>query len=93
MSLTFEWNEEKARTNLKKHGVSFDEAKSLFNDPFLMTFPDPAHSVAETRYVSIRLSAQGHVLVVSHTDRAMNIRLIGCRKATRTERRAYEENR
>ena len=93
MSLTFEWDEEKARTNLRKHRVSFDETKTLFNDPFLMTFPDPEHSLAEARYVSIGLSAQGRILVVSHTDREMNVRLISCRKATRTERRAYEENR
>ena len=59
----------------------------------LMTFPDPEHSLAEARYVSIGLSAQERILVVSHTDREMNVRLISCRKATRTERRAYEENR
>ncbi len=58
MPLTFDWDEEKARTNLRKHKVSFDEAKSLFNNPFLLTFPDPEHAFVEARYVSIGLSAQ-----------------------------------
>jgi hypothetical protein len=93
MELIFEWDEEKAKANLKRHKVSFEEAKTVFNDPFLMTFPDPDHSNGELRYLDIGLSAKGRVLVVIHTEREAAIRLISCRKATRSERRAYEESR
>jgi len=91
MQLKFQWDESKARANLGKHKITFDEAKTVFDDPFLWTFPDPEHSETEQRYLSIGYSAKGRVLVVSHTDRAGNIRIISCRKATTTERRAYEE--
>jgi uncharacterized DUF497 family protein len=91
MRLTFEWNATKARANLKKHKVSFEETKTVFNDPFLMTFPDPDHSDHELRYVSIGQSAQGRTLVVIHTEREGNIRIISGRPATASERRFYEE--
>lgn len=91
MDLIFEWDEKKAKANLKKHKVSFEEAKTVFNDPFEITFPDPDHSVTEQRYLSIGLSSKGRVLIVSHTDRAGHIRLIHSRRATASERRAYEE--
>jgi uncharacterized DUF497 family protein len=90
MSLTFEWDEEKAKTNLGKHKVSFEEAKTVFNDPFLMTFPDPAHSDGEQRYLNIGYSSKARVLVVVHTERGVNIRIISCRKATSSERRNHE---
>ena len=91
MDLTFEWDEEKAKENLKKHKVSFEEAKTVFNDPFLMTFPDPEHSEKEQRYINIGCSSKGRVLIVIYTEREPNIRIIGCRKATTKERGVYEE--
>jgi len=91
MELTFEWDEEKAKETLKKHNVSFEEAKTVFNDPFLWTFPDPEHSDIEERYINIGYSSRGQVLVVAHTERGGSIRIISCRKATASERRAYEE--
>ena len=91
MNLTFEWNEGKAKENLRKHKISFEEAKTVFNDPFLMTFPDPEHSENEQRYLNIGSSSKGRVLVVIHTERDANIRFINCRRATTNERSAYEE--
>ena len=82
MKWTFEWDEEKAKENLKKHKVSFEEAKTVFGDPFLMTFPDPEHSESEQRYLNIGSSSKGRVLIVIHTERHRNIRIISCRKAT-----------
>jgi uncharacterized protein len=89
--MEFEWNPEKAALNLQKHGVSFSEAATVFNDPLSTTFPDPDHSVGESRYVIIGLSRFGQLLVVSHTDRGEKIRIISTRKATRQEQRFYEE--
>lgn len=91
MELTFEWDEEKAASNVRKHKASFEEAKTVFDDPFLLTFPDPEHSVSEQRYLSMGTSVRARVLVVVHTEREDNIRIISCRKATSRERRAYEE--
>lgn len=91
MKLTFEWDEVKARENLKKHKVAFDEGKTIFNDPFLLTFPDVDTSETEEHYVSIGLSAKERVLVLIHTEREGKIRIISCRKATARERRHYEE--
>jgi uncharacterized DUF497 family protein len=65
LPLTFEWDESKANENLKKHGVSFDEAKTVFNDPFSVTIEDPDHSIDENRYVDIGLSSEGRLIVVS----------------------------
>jgi len=91
MELTFEWDEDKARENLRKHNVSFDEAKTVFMDPFSTTIPDPDHSVDEERFVDVGTSVKGRVLVVVYTERGANIRLISCRKAIPSERREYEE--
>ena len=91
MSLTFEWDEQKAEQNLRKHKVSFEEAKTIFGDPFSITIPDPEHSASESRYVDIGYSSQGQLLVVVYTEREPNIRIICCRRATQRERRAYEE--
>lgn len=91
MKLNFAWNEEKARANLKKYRVSFDEAATLFIDPFSITIPDPHHSVNEQRYIDIGSSDKGRVLVVVYTERSANIRIISCRKATSSERKLYEE--
>lgn len=91
MRLTFEWDEEKARANLKKHGMSFDEASTVFADPFSVTIADPDHSRDEQRHVDIGSSDKGRVLVVVYTERGVSIRIISCRKATPSERRLYEE--
>jgi len=91
MKLSFEWDEAKARENLKKHKVGFDEGKTIFNDPFLLTFPDIDTSDAEERYVNIGLSIRDRVLVLIHTERQGRIRIISCRKASARERRHYEE--
>ncbi|MEK7359123.1 MAG: BrnT family toxin [Planctomycetota bacterium] len=91
MKLTFEWHDEKAKKNLKKHKISFEEAKTVFNDPFLMTFPDPHHSENEQRYLNMGVSSKGKILIVIHTERERNIRIISCRKATPNERKIYEK--
>ena len=91
MKLTFEWDEVKATANLKKHKVGFEEGRTIFNDPFLLTFPDIAASEDEQRYVNIGVSAKDRVLVLIHTERQGKIRIISCRKAKARERRHYEE--
>ena len=91
MKLNFEWDEEKAEENVKKHRVSFDEATTVFIDPFSITIPDPDHSVDEQRYIDIGSSDKGRVLVVVYTERGESIRIISCRKATSSERKLYEQ--
>ncbi len=91
MPLRFEWDPEKARTNLKKHGVSFEEATTAFGDSLSLTVEDSSHSEAEERFVTIGMAATGRVIVVVHTDRNDAIRLISARPATGRERRSYEE--
>jgi len=87
----FEWNKSKASQNYSKHGISFSEAATVFDDPLASTFPDPDHSVNEHRYVTIGQSNMGKILMVSHTDRLNRTRIISARKATRHEKAAYEE--
>jgi uncharacterized protein len=89
--MEFEWNPEKAAINLKKHNISFQEAATVFDDSLSVTFPDPDHSIWEDRYVIIGISRTGQLLVVSHTDREDRTRIISARRATRQERRFYEE--
>lgn len=89
--MEFEWNPEKAVLNLRKHNISFQEAATVFDDSLSVTFPDPDHSIEENRYVIIGMSRLGQLLVVSHTDRENRTRIISARKATRQERRFYEE--
>ncbi len=91
MKLTFEWDEAKARKNLKKHKVAFDEGKTIFGDPFLLTFSDVDSSETEMRYVSIGVSAKDRILLLIHTEKQSKIRIISCRKATARERKVYEE--
>ena len=91
MKLTFEWDEVKSKVNLQKHKVSFEEGKTIFNHPFLFTFPDNVHSSNEDRFINIGLSANGLILVLTHTERQDKIRIISCRKATARERKFYEE--
>ena len=90
MSLIFEWDEKKADDNLRKHGVSFDEAKTVFNDPFSVTIYDPDHSSDEQRYIDIGLSSKGRLIVVSYIERGEKIRIINSREATKKEEREYE---
>ena len=90
MSLTFEWDENKAKQNLKKHGVSFEEATTVFGDPLARTIPDPLHSGEEDRFVPRRVPSP-KVLVVVFTERGDKIRIISARVATRRERKDHEE--
>lgn len=91
MSLSFEWDEQKAKGNKKKHGVSFEEASTVFADPLSRTIPDPIHSEEEDRFVILGESNRRRLLVVSFTDRGENIRIISARTATHRERKNYEE--
>lgn len=89
--LRFEWDEAKAGVNLSKHGVSFEEAATVFGDALALTFPDPDHSVGERRWLTIGLSTKGRVLVVVHIEKGRTLRIISARKATRYEREIHEE--
>jgi hypothetical protein len=89
--MQFEWNESKAERNLAKHGVSFEEAKTVFDDPLYVDFYDPDHSEDEERYLIVGGSNQKRLLIVSYTERENSIRIISAREATRAEREAYEE--
>lgn len=89
--MEFEWNPEKAAINLRKHNISFQEATTVFNDSLSVTFPDPDHSIEESRYIIIGMSKSGQLLIVSHTDREARTRIISARSANRHERRFYEE--
>lgn len=91
MALEFEWDEEKANTNLRKHGIAFEEATTIFSDPFLITIDDPLHSFDEEPFVNIGYSTKLRVLVVVHTERKNLIRIISARKATKREREIYEQ--
>jgi uncharacterized protein len=91
MKLTFEWDEEKDLSNQKKHGVGFDEARSVFSDPRSITIIDEQHSDEEDRYIDIGTSSRGRLIVVSYTEREPNIRIISCRKATKSEQKTYEQ--
>jgi hypothetical protein len=91
VSLNFEWDPQKAEANVKKHGVTFEEAVTVFGDPVSVTIGDPLHSAGEHRFVIIGRSQQGRILVVVHTERGERIRLISARRATKHERRQYEE--
>ena len=89
--MEFEWDPAKAKANLKKHGVSFHEASTIFGDPLALTFNDPDHSTGEHRFLTFGYSRISRLLVVSHTDRHGKTRIIGARKATKQERGTYEE--
>jgi len=87
----FEWNARKAATNLRKHGVSFDEAASVFLDSLSATGDDPDHSLDERRFVTFGISSSGRLLVVAHVHHDDVIRIVTARLATRAERKLYEE--
>jgi uncharacterized DUF497 family protein len=86
----FEWDPDKAAANLKKHGVDFVEATTIFGDPLEVTISDPNHSKGETRFLSLGLSAEARILVVAYTEREGKIRVVHARVAAPKERRAYE---
>jgi uncharacterized protein len=86
----FEWDPEKAESNLTKHGVSFDEASSVFGDPLATSVADPEHSAGEERFLTTGMSNQQRVVIVWHVDRGDVLRIIGAREVTPRERRTYE---
>ena len=87
----FEWDRKKAESNARKHGVTFDEACTAFRDPLALLMPDPDHSLSEERYIVLGMSSQQRLLVVTFAERPPRTRLISARRATRRERRRYEE--
>jgi uncharacterized DUF497 family protein len=91
LDVRFEWNPEKADANLSKHGVSFEEARTVFSDPMFLIFGDPDHSLAEKRFLAVGMSDRKRLLIVSYTERHTSTRLISARKVTRRERKMYEE--
>ena len=91
MPLQFEWDDRKARANLAKHGMSFEEASTVFGDVRSLTIPDPAHSQDEDRFIILGRSHQRRLLVVVYTGRGDKVRLISARRASRNEREQYEE--
>lgn len=93
MSLTFEWDNNKAEQNFRKHNVTFEEAATIFGDFLSLTIDDPIHSIEEERFVTIGESVQQRILVVVHTERGDSIRIISARLATRRERKTYEQER
>jgi hypothetical protein len=89
--MQFAWDPKKATSNLRDHKVTFEEASSIFGDSLAVTFDDPDHSEGERRLLTFGLSERGRLLVVSHTERRGVVRIISARRATRAERRIYEE--
>ncbi len=92
--MIYEWDPKKAAENLKKHKVSFDEAKTVFTDPFALTFDDPEHSIGEQRFITIGTSEKQRIMFLAHADRGVDhVRIISARSATSTEAHAYQESR
>jgi uncharacterized DUF497 family protein len=89
--MKFEWDPKKATANVKKHGVTFQEAATIFGDPLAITFDDPDHSLSQNRYITFGLSLQKRLIVVSHTESGDRTRIINARLMDRKERRIYEE--
>jgi uncharacterized DUF497 family protein len=89
--MKIEWDPKKAKLNLKKHGVAFEEAATAMSDPMAATGADPDHSAYEERYVSFGVSARNRLLVVSHAEEGETIRLISARRASKGERELYEK--
>lgn len=90
--MKFEWDSKKARVNLRKHRVSFEEAATALEDPMAATGRDPDHSDNEERYITFGVSKRGRLLVISHTEEDTGIRIISARVASKGERKIYEEN-
>jgi uncharacterized DUF497 family protein len=89
--MEFEWDPQKAMKNLRKHGVAFAEAATIFGDPLAVTAPDPDHAAEEHRNITIGTSDRLRLLIVSHVDRGGRVRIISARQLTRSERKSYEE--
>ena len=89
--MKLEWDPRKAKSNLTKHGVSFEEAATAISDPMAATGADPDHSITEERYVTFGVSERGRLLVIAHTDEEEIIRIISARIASKGERELYEE--
>ncbi len=89
--MEFEWDPQKAGANAQKHGVTFEEAATVFGDPLAITFEDPDHSKDENRYITFGLSIQKRLLVVSHSERRDRTRIISARPMDRKERIIYEQ--
>jgi uncharacterized protein len=89
--MKFEWDPTKARANLRKHQVAFEEAATALRDPMAATGSDPDHSAGEDRYITFGVSERGRLLVVAHTEEGETIRIISARIANKGERRIYEE--
>jgi uncharacterized protein len=90
--VVFDWSEEKARRNVAKHGVNFDEARTVFDDPLAVMDDDPDHSLHENRELIVGQSLRGRLLLVSFVARGERIRIISARETDREERRRYEED-
>ncbi|MFI5396792.1 MAG: BrnT family toxin [Candidatus Binatia bacterium] len=88
--MRFEWHRPKAEGNLRKHGISFDEAVTVFYDPLSATFNDAENSADEVRLITVGYSARGRLLVVAHTKRGATVRIISARRATARERKRHE---
>ena len=93
MGLFFEWDSNKAESNVIKHNVTFEEASTIFVDNCSITINDPVHSIIEKRFITIGLSAKHRVLVVIHTERAKKIRIISARPANQKNRNYYEKEK
>ena len=89
--MRFSWDPKKAADNLEKHGVSFEEARTVFQEDYFIAFADPDHSIDERRFIILGMSISNRLLVVSYTERNGRIRIISTREATRRERKYYEE--
>jgi len=91
MTTRFEWDLEKAGSNLKKHQVDFEEARTIFDAPQFITFLDEEHSTDEERYITIGLSNKGQLIMAAHAEHNNRIRIISARKATKNEEKFYQE--
>lgn len=89
--MEFEWDSGKATTNKRKHGITFQEAATVFGDPLAITFNDPDHSVDEQRFLTFGTTKAGKMVIVSHTESSSKMRMISARSMTRQERKIYEE--
>ncbi len=92
MKMNFEWDVDKAKANAAKHGITFEEAQTVFNDPLMITYPDVYHSIGESREIAIGESIMGTLLVIAFTERDDRVRIISAREATGHERKEYEED-
>jgi len=91
MALRLEWNSKKAQSNKRRHGITFEEATTIFGYPLSITIDDPTHSIDEERFITVGTTINGKLIVVVHTDRDDSIRIISARKATKNERIQYEQ--